>query len=371
MVYFNYKEAKIYMSFLLEKYKLIMKKIFILIVMTSLCIMGCENVEPEYPDFDLKAVYFPFQTPIRTLSFGEDRFDNSLDKQLIFDIGVTIGGMYKNKKNWTVDYVVDNELLSDQVLGNGGLELKLLPETYYSLNPTKTIIIPKGLFNGRIRVQLSEEFIDDPLAITGQYVIPIRLTNTSADSILSGKPVVASPDRRIDDNWEALKEPKDWVLFGIKYVNAYEGTWLQKGKVIKYAGDQPVDTIVYHQVNPERDKVVAMKTINKNKVATNFIANIVSSSGDYSMELEFSNMWGTPGGAITITPNDNAVYEVNGNGQYFDKATSNESWIGLVWPSMHLNYTYSDGTYTYQVKDTLTFRDRGLKIEEHALTIIK
>lgn len=89
-----------------------MKKIFIFILII-IGITACENMKQEWPDFDLKAVYFPYQTPIRILSFGEDRIDNSLDKKFEFDISVTIGGMYENKKDWTVDYIIDNDLLSD------------------------------------------------------------------------------------------------------------------------------------------------------------------------------------------------------------------------------------------------------------------
>jgi len=204
-----------------------MKKIFILILIVT-WVSSCENQEQEWADFKTKTVYFPFQSPIRTLSFGEDRIDNSLDKELKFDIGVTISGMYENKKNWTVDYILDNSLMADSVFGNGGVPLIQLPSNYYTLSPLNTIIIPKGSFSGRVQVQLSDQFFNDTLALTGQYVIPLRITGTSADSILTGNASAANPDRRNVNDWVSLQSPKDWVLFGIKYINAYQGTYLQR-----------------------------------------------------------------------------------------------------------------------------------------------
>lgn len=347
-----------------------MKNIFLLLFLL-IFVFACENQDQEWSDFDTKHVYFPFQTPIRTLSFGEDRIDNSLDKELAFDIGVVISGMYENKKDWTVDYVLDNSLLSDSVFGSGRIELKALPQNYYTLSPVNSLSIPKGSFTGRIRVQLTDEFLNDPLALTGQYVIPLKITGTSADSILTGKPAVPNPDPRIITDWFSRMTPKDWVLFGIKYVNAYSGTWLQRGRMIAYDGSTAVDTVVYRALHVERDKVVTLKTLTKTKSVTNFIGDRSSEDGDFAMVLEFPNMWGTPGGQIVITPEENAIYEVTGTGQYIDKKNSVESWIGLKWQSMNLNYSYDDGTYTYQVSDTLVFRDRGLRFEQHSLTIVK
>jgi len=345
-----------------------MKRVLNLIILISICVIACENQEEEWNDYDINAVYFPWQSPIRTLSFGEDRIDNSLDKELKFDIGLCIGGMYENKKDWEVDYIVDNSL-TDHVFGNNDMPLLPLPSNYYTLSPLNTVIIPKGVFNGLIKVQLTEAFLDDSLAITGQYVIPLIITGSSADSILTGIPAVSNPDRRITSHWEASGPSRDWVLYGIKFINAYEGSYLQRGRIIKYLGTTPIDTIVYRSIHVEKDRVVSMHTISKNKTATTFIGQNSSGSGEYSMELEFDNMWGIPGGPITISPREGSLYEVSGTGQYFDKATSKESWIEIIWPSMHLNYSYNDGENTYNITDTLVFRDRGIKFETHTVRV--
>lgn len=346
-----------------------MKKVLIYIIILLIGIVACDNQEQIFDDFEYKSVYFPYQLPLRTLSLGEDRVDNTLDKAFQFDIGVTIGGMYKNNKDWTVDYVVDNSLTDSVYNSSNGAKILPLPSSYYTLSPLNTITIPKGLYNGRLRVQLTEAFFNDSIAITGQYVVPLRITGTSADSVLSGLAAVPNPDPRIISDWEAGMVPKNWVMFGIKYVNAYHGNYLQRGRDIIYSEGTPVDTVEWRTAHVEKDRVVALSSLGKTKSVTNFIGVNTSGTGEYAMELEFTNMWGTPGGAITITPSPGSNYAVTGSGQYFDKTSSTESIIHLQMQSMHLNYTYDDGTYIHQVSDTLVFRDRGIKFEQNSIVI--
>ncbi len=75
-----------------------MKKILYLLSILSL-LYGCENKDVDFPDFSFQAVYFPFQTPIRTIMLGDEEIgDNSIDLEHAFSIGASIGGMYKNIK---------------------------------------------------------------------------------------------------------------------------------------------------------------------------------------------------------------------------------------------------------------------------------
>jgi hypothetical protein len=346
-----------------------MRNVLICLVLIA-GLASCENQEQVFPDYDLQAVYFPIQLPIRTLSLGEDRVDNTLDREHEFDIGVSIGGMYENKWDWTVDYVLDVSL-TDNALNASGAPLIALPESYYTMSPQNTVIIPKGLFNGLIRIELTDDFFNDPLSLTGQYVVPLRITGTSADSVLSGKQAKpGEADRRVLGDWESGKAPKDWVLYGIKYVNAYHGTYLHRGRDILYSGGVPVDTIVFHERYVEKDMLMKLTTMGLQRVYTNGLANKISNTGKLSMELEFSNPTGASG-SIVIQPRASATVSVTGTGEYHDKAGSTESWTGLVWQSMYLQYTWDDGTNVHQVADTLVFRDRGIKYEVNAITIAK
>ena len=342
----------------------------IIIVILILVLAGCENQEQTFPDYNLQAVYFPIQLPLRTLSLGEDRIDNNLDREHKFDIGVSIGGMYENKKDWTVEYVVDTTL-TDNVVNAGGAPLVSLPSGYYTLNPVNTVIIPKGSFNGLIRVELTDDFFNDPLAITGQYVIPLRITGTSADSVLSGKPArPGEVDRRVLADWESGKAPKDWVMYGIKYVNAYHGTYLHRGRDIISSGGIPTDTVVFRNRYVERDLTIVLTTTGLMSVSTNGVGTKISKTGKYSMALAFGNSQGTTG-AITISPRAGSTYVVNGTGEYYDIANSVEKWTGMTWQSMYLQYSYTEGANLHQVADTLVFRDRGMKYEVNTITIGK
>jgi len=352
-----------------------MKRIFILIILI-IGIAACENQPISFPDYDFNAVYFPYQNPVRTLSLGEDRIDNSLDKEFKFDIGVSIGGMYKNTKDWTVEFVVDNTLtdkvytLTSPQAYTEDNKIEPLPEGYYTLSPANTVTIPKGDFNGMIRVQLTDQFFNDTIAITGRYVIPLRLTDTSADSILSGQAAISDPDPRVVGNWVSNKSPKYWVMYGINYVNAYHGTYLHRGRDIRTTTATGIvqDTIIFRNPNGyvEKDALIKLATIGRKKVITNGVGNQVGA--DYSMVIEFANDKGTPG-AITITPRPGFPYAVTGSGQYFDIASSDEQWTGLTWQSMYLAYTYDDGTLTHQINDTLVFRDRGIKFTQNSIVI--
>ena len=346
-----------------------MRNVVICIVLIA-ALAACENQEQVFPDYELQAVYFPIQLPVRTLSLGEDRIDNTLDREYRFDIGVSIGGMYENKQDWTVDYVVDPSL-TDSAYADDKFTTPLivLPANYYTFSPQNTVTIPKGLFNGLIRIELTDAFFNDPLSLTGQYVVPFRITGTSADSVLSGKqarPGVA--DRRILEDWESGKSPKDWVLYGIKYVNAYHGNYLHRGRDILYAGGVPVDTVVFRNMYVERDMLIKLTSMGLQRVYTNGLADKLSSTGKLSMELEFSNATGASG-SIVIHPRASATVSVTGTGEYYDKSSSTESWTGLTWQSMYLEYTWDDGTNVHVVNDTLVFRDRGIKYEEHEIYI--
>jgi hypothetical protein len=350
-----------------------MKKVFIYIILIMGALTACENQPLDFfPNYNLKAVYFPVQLPLRTLSLGEDRIDNTLDKEFKFHIGVSIGGMNSNTKDWTVDYVVDNTL-ADKVYTNTTPSLKIqpLPSAYYKLSPLNTVTIPSGSFNGLIEVQLTDAFFNDTVAILGTYVIPLKITGSSADSILMGQPLRAGADPRIAAQWVTNKSPKNWTMYGIKYVNAYHGNYLHRGRDIRRvtATNVPYDTIRFR--NPygyvEKDALINLKTVGRRKAMSNGLGGITATNR--SMILEFTNDFGTAG-AVTIKPSPTSLYAVTGTGEYHDIASSVEKWTGLTWQSMYLNYTYVEGIYTHQVNDTLVFRDRGMKYEVNAITIV-
>src|SRR5690606_10286368 len=140
-------------------------------------------------------------------------------------------------------------------------------------------------YNGLIRVQLTDAFFEDTLSVTGRYVVPLKLTGASGDRLLTGEPnpSVTNPDPRIIGHWASNKSPKDWVMFGIKYVNPYHGSYLHRGRdiMVETATGTPVDTVVFRSNHVEFDMLMKMTTIGRSKVLSNGLGN--RTGGDYAM----------------------------------------------------------------------------------------
>ncbi|MFO7720856.1 MAG: DUF1735 domain-containing protein, partial [Gillisia sp.] len=88
-------------------------KIFPGLLLATLMLAACENDPINFDDFTTQSVYFPLQYPIRTIVLGEDRIDNSIDLQKAFNIGVSIGGMYENTSDRSVDFILDPSIFPD------------------------------------------------------------------------------------------------------------------------------------------------------------------------------------------------------------------------------------------------------------------
>ncbi len=79
-----------------------MKKILFLISI-ALLTFSCTNRDIDFEDYDYQSVYFPFQTPLRTLMLGDEVVgDNSIDLEHSFSIGVTTGGVLENQTDLEV-----------------------------------------------------------------------------------------------------------------------------------------------------------------------------------------------------------------------------------------------------------------------------
>ena len=161
-----------------------------------------------------------------------------------------MGGVYENKKDRVVTIAYAPELAENIINTATGDTLRLLPESYYNAEflteAQVDLTIPEGEFSGKTRVQLNDAFFQDPLSAGFNYVIPLRITNAVSDSVLSGE--VASgvsldtADVRKPDHWKTL--PKDYTLFGIRYINAAHGYYLYRGQRLNLTTS---DTIIYSE----------------------------------------------------------------------------------------------------------------------------
>lgn len=319
-------------------------------------LVSCQNDEWEFPDFDYTTAYFPYQYPVRTLVLGDYNFDNSNDNEHKFMIGATMGGVYENDQDVTVQFEVDESLTNNLFNINTGLEIKPMPSSYYTI-ASNEIVIPKGQTYGMVEVQLTPAFFNDTLSIGQHYVIPLRMVSASTDSILQGQPGISNPDPRIANQW--VLAPKDFTLFGVKYVNEYHGKYLLRGgSLIRDAANAPIDTVVYREDYLERNPVVTVSTVSLNTVYySNTIRKDSGSPGVFKMEITFDEA----GNGVITNSEETPVFPVTGTAKFAKNA---EEWGDKPRHVIYLDYQITEGTNTHHVADTLVFRDKAVKFEE-------
>lgn len=317
-----------------------MKKILIISLALSAFLSSCKNGEWEFPDYEYQTVYFAYQTPVRTITLGEDVFDTTLDNEGKCEIMATTGGVYNTKKDVTIGIEVDNSLASG-LMFNAGPDILPMPNSYYTLSDNK-IVIPKGKLSGGVQVQLSDAFFADPLAISRNYVIPLKMKNVvNADSILAGK---------------------DYIMYAVRYVNQWHGKYLRRGKdvVVGKTGYPALSkTITRHNQYVEKDEVSTIITNSLNKVEfpvvlkdeDNNNANITC-----KLILNFDSA-----GNCTITAGDN-TFTVTGSGKFVKKGEKN-SWGNKDRDALYLNYQLSLPKMDVTSTDTLVMRDRAVTME--------
>ncbi|MFC2091138.1 DUF1735 domain-containing protein, partial [Bacteroidota bacterium] len=291
-----------------------MKKI-ITILFTGILLFSCTNRDIEFDDYDYVTVYFPFQTPIRTLILGDESVgDNSIDLEKAFSIGITMGGVYQNKQDRVITVAYAPELAEKIINTATGDTLLLLPESYYDaafLNAAQIdITIPSGELSGKTRVQLNDAFFQDTLSVGFNYVIPLRITNPGADSVLSGQVSSAvsqdTADVRIPDHWKTV--PKDYTLFGIRYINETHGYYLYRGQRLNLTTQ---DTTAYSErfLTDNIATVLTTKSLTENIMAH---AAGMAADASFRMMLTFDHASQN----IVVSQIDTTTVEIAGTGVY-------------------------------------------------------
>lgn len=334
------------------------KRIFrILPVIIVIVMAACQNQEQVFPDYAYTTSYFPYQTPVRTLILGDyDLADNSKDNKLQFSIGVVMGGVFDNKKDRKVGYIVDTNLVKNLYDATGERIQVLSPENY-TLSPSGTMTIPAGSLNGFIDVQLKDAFLNDTLAIKNHYVIPLVLTTSETDSILKGKTDRVGADRRIASHWTV--QPKDYTLFGIKFINPFHGKYLNRGvDVIKKADGTLVSTIPYSTKFIEDNEIRYLQTRNRNQVLLiGAVRRTAGSPGNFRALLTFDG-----NNNCVITKDPSSTYNVTGTGKFIQNG---DEWGGQKRNQIIINYQITDAVNAefHTATDTLVIRDRDVRLE--------
>ena len=330
-------------------------KIFLMLTAVLVSMASCTNQDAEFDNFDHQSVYFAYQYPVRTITLGEDIFDTTLDNQHKCKIMGTLGGVYSNDNDVTIDIAVANSLPAGFLFNAGENEIVAMPSNYYTLSSNQ-IVIPKGQITGGVEVQLSDAFFADPLSVKKTYVIPIEMKKVvNADTILSGKALVPNPLKLLSTDWSVA--PKDYVLYAVKYVNPWDGNYLRRGKdvIVGNNGNTALNkTVVRHSTYVEGDQVSKINTVSLNTI--DFPVVVKDAYGvniNFNLTLTFDNE-----NNCTIS-GSSTLFTASGTGKFVKKGEKN-SWGSKDRDALYLDYKVNFQDFNVATKDTLVLRDRGV-----------
>jgi hypothetical protein len=348
-----------------------MKKILLIIpvLLMVMAISSCSNQDIEFDDFEYQTVYFAYQYPIRTITLGDDFVDTSMDNEGKFRIMATLGGVYSNKKNVTVDFVIDNSLLEGFRFNPlNGTELRALPANYYQL-AANSMTIPKGSVAGGVEVQLTDAFFADPLTLGNYYVIPVRMVGvTNADSILSGKPnpLIETPNRLLTNHWDVL--PKDYVLYGIRYVNPWHGIYLRRG-VDQIAGKNGNSLhegqVVRRKRYVEDDEVMKLSSSAFSAIT---MPVVLQDSAGVNIPAPIRLTFDDAGNCVVSSPS--TEYTASGSGRFVKQGEKN-SWGNKDRDVLYLTYEIDHANMFIATTDTLVLRNRGVGMETFTVVSVE
>ncbi|MEI6865039.1 DUF1735 domain-containing protein [Flavicella sp.] len=289
------------------------KKMYIVLIMMGVAVSSCESYGDLIEDFDYTTVYFSSQKPLRSIvSYDE----------MQFKVGVALGGKRENNIDEYADFEIDESLLTSV---SGADAFTLLPEAYYELSNTSTMVISSGSFIGDVTVTLNRDlFTNDPLAVQNTYALPLKITNSSLDSIGG-----FNPDGSI------LDIPKDYTILVVKYISQYTGIYYYTS-IQNEVDDTGVilEQIIYNEDNLT-DVRRELTTVDRNSVL------IPSGIGSISDENFVINIDETDNSIVLDSPS-------SGISNFVGTGIVNED------RSMTLSYSYTIDSKNYEVEDTLT-----------------
>lgn len=315
---------------------------------------ACENGDNEFPDFDYQTVYFANQYAMRTIELGTDEFvDLTADNNHDVSIVAAWGGGYSNKKNVLIDYAVDPSIVDVFYFKDSDQLVEVMPTEYYTIEE-KQINIPAGKSMGGITVHMTDKFFADEKSVGQCYVIPVRMTEVfGADKIITGTPTEENPVLTNDAHWSV--QPKNFILYGVKFVNQWHGQYLRRG-VDNASIDGQRSSIVRHSEYVENDEVVNLSTAAfKEDILPVTVKD--ASGNDHAIEMLLT--FADDNSCTLSSASDDAA--VAGTGRFVSKGEK-KSLGGKDRDAIYLDYTLDIPALNMKVesKDTLVLRTRNV-----------
>lgn len=311
---------------------------------------SCENGDQSFPDFDGgTSVYFARQYPVRALVLGRDMYDNSADNQHKLFVYSTMGGSYSGQ-DITVNVAVDDRLCDNLYFEDGVTKILPLPSAYYKLVNNKAAY--GGTMWGKFEVQLTDAFFADPKTVNETYVLPLVMTGqTGAGKILSGE--VANegetPARTDVEGWKT--QPKDYILYCIKYMNPWHASYLRRGiDNVTESGETFVD--IRHKATVEKDEICAITT--KSLTEAKFPISVKTKNG---ISIFCDLLLTFNGDNCTISSETEGV-TATGTGRFVADGEK-LAWGNKDRDALYLEYNIDFGAQQVATKDTLVLQTRG------------
>lgn len=304
-----------------------MKKKIILSLFLMAALSSCYKDYIE--DFDYTAIYFPYQTDVRTFVVGEG---------MTIEVGAALAGVRDNTRDRLVNFTMDSKLITSNILEtmkNGSnhvkagvaavKELLMLPGNYFTISSNNQMIIKKGTYSGTVTIKVdSAAFLADPATLNAGYVLPFYINSADADSVAS--------DKR-------------YAVIGFRYENMLFGNYWHGGvTTVKDSTGKVVKTTNYYTTIPSPEiKILNLTTVAPNALVTNLISD---QKGAFKITLDGTKITVSqaPGSKVVVLPDG--------------ESTFNRPKL-LQKRKIFLKYKYAnaDGTTSYAT-DTLTFRNR-------------
>jgi len=308
---------------------------------------SCQNGDIEFDDYDYQTVYFAQQTPVRTITLGDDVYDRTLDNEHRFQIYATLGGVWKNRQDRSVQVAVD-ESLCQGLQFDDGRDVLPMPSAYYTLSGN-SLVIPAGEIMGCVDVRLADAFFSDPRSIDVTYVIPMRIVGTN-DSILDGK---------------------DYTLYAVNYKNMWDGCWISHGTdQIDLNG---VKSTEHRQAEYlEQNELRYLKTAGYSSCTYDVPTSVEANGSIERLTCRLVLTFDDGGHCIVTTTTPGCT--ASGSGQW-TRQGAKKAWGDKDRDELALDYiitwNYTDGGAarykTVSSTDTLVMRDRQSKFETFTL----
>lgn len=280
------------------------KLIYITLLLTA--ITSCTKYDDFILDYEHTAVYFPYQELTRSFVYGEKHS---------IELAVSFGGRRANDANEWADYTIDDSIVDP---------LNVIPSEYYSLSNSNRFDIHAGSFFGVVEMEVTDEFFD--AALNNDFMLPLRITSTSLDSILEGK---------------------DFMKLTLKVEAKQFGNYYHNGVTIATNADTIAYIIRYHDEEPVTQDASnwELTTWTKNQLITNGISDRRGNRDKFFISVDEDNqvsISATPGASLSVSQDGECTYDTESR-------------------MFYLKYKYVDENgYNCSATDTLIFRNRIL-----------